>query len=235
MSTEENNMQQFNSSPEDKELNQYIADIIIPTTAASGVAKSPLFSSQVNTSTLQPSYMFSSFSFSQDSKREMNQVFVENKKQKALEENTTSELTASDTNMDTSEVITDSKPETVKTKCMNTTINSTMNTSEDITDSKPAAINTKCLNTNVMLSPRGAIHVFPSQPHYGSNEFQMKIIDGEYLITTKIIPSKQKHNFNVEVLYQFYGKPKHSFKFSHCPVSNNDKNYTNIDSEYCTT
>ena len=86
-----------------------------------------------------------------------------------------------------------------------------------------------------MLSPRGAIHVFPSQPHYGSNEFYMKIIDGEYLITTKVIPSTKEQSFNVEVIYQFYGLPKHSFKFSHCPtVSKNDKKQTNIDSEYCT-
>jgi hypothetical protein len=232
MSTEDNNIHQFNSSPEDKELNQYIADIVIPTTTAFRVAESALFSSQYNTSTLQPSYMFSTVSLPQDHKRQTNQVNVENKKQKTLNENTSSILITSDTNMNLSEDTTDSKPAAVDTKCINTTIVSDMNKNEVITDSKTAAITTKSINTNVMLTPKGAIHVF-SQPHYGSNEFQMKIIDGDYLITTKVIPSSKEHNFNVEVIYQFYGVPKHSFKFSHCPLSNNEEKHTNIDSEYC--
>jgi hypothetical protein len=193
MPTETKNVEQFNSSPEDKELNQYISDIILPISNTAGVPQSPLFSSQVDTSTLQPSYMLSSVTFTQE-QNEKTPIDNIIKKQKTLNVTTTNQLNMSDT------------------------------------------IIAKSTNINVTLTPKGAIHVFPLQPHYGPNEFQMKIIDGEYLITTKVIPSTQEQNFNVEVIYQFYGLPKHSFKFSHCPsVSNNDNETTNIDSEYNTS
>ena len=120
MSTENVNMQQFNSSPEDKELNQYITEVIIPTTTASGVPQSPLFSSKVNTSTLQPSYMFSSVSFAEGQKRDISPVHVENKKQKALNESTTTKVSMSERNYDTSEVKTDSKPEAITSKNIKT-------------------------------------------------------------------------------------------------------------------
>lgn len=239
MSEESRTYEQFNSSPEDKQLNQIFIGLELPYFPIETLTPVLLFASSQSETT------FASHS------EHHHQNKMLNKKQRTIE-HTTKASNEIDDDLD-------SKPSAANKREQS---KSEIEPQLDL-DAKPVAVNeieqnknetetqketmnentTSCLQVNGIEQSEnetetqeettnnntpsyllnGVIHILPNQIHFGPNSFNMVISTDGTVISTNVTQVQEGNNFTVDVVYQFVnGLPSHTFKFSYCPVQKFD-------------
>jgi hypothetical protein len=202
MPSGDRNKQDFNSSPEDKELNQFYSQLEIPNHNICQLPPTSLF-----TSTLKETTFASTEEVNQENSTQEQQQKTLLTMETLVRKRKTIELIDIDSNMH--------QNDNLDTKMPALNVGAQINNNASV-------LNEITKKNSTARLPTGAIHIFPEQIHYGPNSFGIVISTCGTVITTKVAQSDEGTNFTVDVLYQFNGMPSHSFKFSHCPEKNID-------------
>jgi hypothetical protein len=201
----------FNSSPEDKELNQFYSEIEIPEPITNELRPITLFASNQIETTLPYNHQETNFASRSNRTQETAPYHQDHQEQTLLPIDT---LIRKRKKMEVNKVT----ESTVLDDIDN--LDSKISAIYDLEQSKNEIPHQKKKETKGITAtlPNGAICIFPKQKHFGPNSFGLIIDTTNHLITIKVEQSEEVRCFTVEVLYQFIGMPTHSFKFSHCPV-----------------
>lgn len=221
------------SSSEDDEIDRIYSQIILPTSFEKTIPTDTVDTSVIN-SKLVTSPMSSSSILTPDKIKHTTPLINIYKKRRTMDDvvalspsnmsNADRNLSDTNNNLNNNE----SMPNRNTNNSVLDTNNNIMNT--EVNDTVIIERNTS--NDNRARTPSGAINIFPSQKHYGPNEFEMKIFSDDYHITTKVLPLPNQQII-IEVVYHFHGMPIHSFNFKHRPsIISNLTETPNITTQY---